>query len=303
MNYAKEYSRELANAFPYTLYFGALYATPNNNRYRMGENGKTVEIPTISTSGRVNASRDTIGTAARNYDNDWETKVLENQRKWSTLVHPKDIGQTNGVTTIANITQTFNETQKFPEMDAYAISKIYADWGGTYIRDTKTLRTADTTALTISNVLDVFDNLMLQMDNELIPQDGRVLYCTHEVKKLLKNADKISRSLSVEDNNTEINRQVTRLDEVEIVGVPANLMKTKYVFTTGWTPAADADQINMALIHPLCVITPISYQFATLDEPSAKTEGKYYYYEESFEDVFILNEKSGGIQFNITKHS
>lgn len=303
LNYAKEYSRELANAFPYTLYFGALYATPNNNRYRMGENGKTVEIPTISTSGRVNASRDTIGTAARNYDNDWETKVLENQRKWSTLVHPKDIGQTNGVTTIANITQTFNETQKFPEMDAYTISKIYADWGETYIRDTETLRTADTTALTISNVLDVFDNLMLQMDNELVPQDGRVLYCTHEVKKLLKNADKISRSLSVEDNNTEINRQVTRLDEVEIVGVPANLMKTKYVFTSGWTPAAGADQINMALIHPLCVITPISYQFATLDEPSATTEGKYYYYEESFEDVFILNEKSGGIQFNITKHS
>lgn len=303
LNYAKEYSRELANAFPYTLYFGALYATPNNNRYRMGENGKTVEIPTISTTGRVNASRDTIGTATRNYDNDWETKVLENQRKWSTLVHPKDIGQTNGVATIANITQTFNETQKFPEMDAYTISKIYADWGETYIRDTKTLRTADTTALTISNVLDVFDNLMLQMDNELVPQDGRVLYCTHEVKKLLKNADKISRSLSVEDNNTEINRQVTRLDEVEIVGVPANLMKTKYNFSTGWTPAADADQINMALIHPLCVITPISYQFATLDEPSATTEGKYYYYEESFEDVFILNEKSGGIQFNITKHS
>lgn len=303
LNYAKEYSRELANAFPYTLYFGALYATPNNGRYRMGENGKTVEIPTISTTGRVNASRDTIGTAARNYDNDWETKVLENQRKWSTLVHPKDIGQTNGVATIANITQTFNETQKFPEMDAFTISKIYADWGTTYIRDTETLRTADTTALTISNVLDVFDNLMLKMDNELVPQDGRILYCTHEVKKLLKNADKISRSLSVEDNNTEINRQVTRLDEVEIVGVPANLMKTKYNFTTGWTPASDADQINMALIHPLSVITPISYQFATLDAPSATTEGKYYYYEESFEDVFILNEKSGGIQFNITEHS
>ncbi|HBK02236.1 MAG TPA: capsid protein, partial [Clostridiales bacterium] len=30
------------------------------------------------------------------------------------------------------------------------------------------------------------------------------------------------------------------------------------------------------------------------------TEGKYYYYEESYEDVFILNKKADGIAFNIT---
>ena len=41
INYAEQYSRELANAYPYALNFGALYATPNNGRYRMGEDGKT----------------------------------------------------------------------------------------------------------------------------------------------------------------------------------------------------------------------------------------------------------------------
>ena len=41
LNYAKVYSDRLAQAFPYTLNFGALYATPNNGRYRF-RNGKTI---------------------------------------------------------------------------------------------------------------------------------------------------------------------------------------------------------------------------------------------------------------------
>lgn len=300
LNYATEYSRALAQAFPYVLNFGALYSTPNNNRYRW-VNAKTIEIPSISTTGRVNADRDTVAQAQRNYDNAWETKTLTNERKWSTLVHPMDIDQTNMVTTIQNITQVFNEEQKFPEMDAYTISKIFSDW--TAVDDplatvAGTKRAADTTVLTVSNVLQVFDSLMLKMDNERVPANGRILYVTHEVKKMLNNADKISRSIDVTSGPNAIDRRVNRLDEVQIIGVPATLMKTLYNFTSGWAIGSGAKQINMFLVHPVAVITPVSYTFSRLDEPSALSEGKYTYYEESFEDVFILNKKSGAIQFN-----
>ena len=294
LNYATEYSRALAQAFPYVLNFGALYSTPNNNRYRW-VNAKTIEIPSISTTGRVNADRDTVAFAQRNYDNAWETKTLTNERKWSTLVHPMDIDQTNMVTTIQNITQVFNEEQKFPEMDAYTVSKIYADW-------TAQGHTADTTALTVSNILAVFDQLMLNMDNARVPANGRILYVTHEVKKMLNNADKVSRSIDVTSGPNAIDRRVNRLDEVQVVGVPATLMRTLYNFTNGWQIASGAGQINMFLVHPVAVITPVSYTFSRLDEPSALSEGKYTYYEESFEDVFILNKKSDAIQFNITEN-
>lgn len=306
LNYATEYSRALSQKWPYVLNFGALYNTPNNGRYRW-VNAKTIEIPSISTTGRVNADRDSIAQAARHYDNAWETKTLSNERKWSTLVHPMDIVQTNMVTTIANITQVFNEEQKFPEMDAYTISKIFADWQTTRDEDGN-LRTPDTTPLTKASVLGVFDELMLKMDNERVPANGRILYVTHEVKSLLKSAqidanNTISRTLDVQNNNGNINRMVSRLDEVQVIGVPATLMKSLYNFTTGWRPVAGADQINMFLVHPLAVITPVSYTFSQIDEPSAGSEGKYIYYEESFEDVFILNKKSGAIQFNITEGS
>ncbi len=299
LNYATEYSRALSQMFPYQLNFGALYSTPNNNRYRW-VNAKTIEIPSISTTGRVNANRDTVAFAQRNYDNAWETKALSNERKWSTLVHPMDIDQTNMVTTIANITQTFNEEQKFPEMDAYCVSKIYNDWTKVKGPEQTTNHTADTTVLTTQNILSVFDEMMLKMDNARVPANGRILYVTHEVNVILKEAEKISRSMDITSGPNTIDRRVNRLDQVQIIGVPASLMKTAYDFTVGYAPVEGADQINMFLVHPLAVITPVSYTFSRLDNPSALSEGKYTYYEESFEDVFILNKKSDAIQFNIT---
>ena len=293
INYAAQYARELAQAYPYALNFGALYATPNNGRYRMGEDGKTIYIPNLSTTGRVAADRDTIATATRNYDNAWEPKVLSNQRKWSTLVHPKDIDQTNEVASIANITQVFNEEQKFPEMDAYCVSTLYKLW-------CEQNHEADTTALTAANVLAVFDTLMLNMDNARVPANGRILYCTNEVKTLLKQASGLARNFDVQGKKSAIDRTVSRIEEVEIIGVPATLMKSAYTFAAGWAVAEGAAQINMMLVHPSAVITPVSYQFSQLDPPSAVTEGKYIYYEESFEDVFILNKKSDALQFNIT---
>lgn len=302
INYATEYSRALSQMFPYQLNFGALYSTPNNNRYRW-INAKTIEIPSISTTGRVNADRDTVAFAQRNYDNAWETKTLSNERKWSTLVHPMDVDQTNMVTTIANITQVFNEEQKFPEMDAYCVSKIYTDWLLTKNPRTQENHTADTTALTTSTILGVFDDLMLKMDNAMVPANGRILYATFEALQLLKEAQGISRSMDITSGPNAIDRRVNRLDQVQIIGVPATLMKTAYDFTVGYSPKASAGQINLFLVHPLAVITPVSYTFSRLDQPSAMSEGKYTYYEESFEDVFILNKKSDAVQFNITEGS
>ena len=307
LNYATEYQQALEQAYPYALYFGKLYSTPNNGRFRW-INSKTIEIPSISTTGRTNADRDSIGTAQRNYNNAWETKTLVNERKWSTLVHPKDIDQTNMAASIANITKVFNEEHKFPEMDAYTVSKIYHDWtttvGGDAAHGAYTGKVASKTALTVASVLEEFDAMMLAMDNARVPVTGRVLYVTNEVKSMLKNAQNIDRSWDVQSGADAINRVVNRLDEVEVIGVPAELMKTKYDFsdTNGWAPASDADQINMMLILPSAVITPVSYTFSDLQAPTALTEGKYYYYEESFEDVFILNKKADAIQFNITAH-
>lgn len=291
LNYAKEYQASLEQAFPYVLNFARLFQSPSNNRFSF-IGAKTIAVPTILTTGRVDANRDTIGEKKRNYNNEYTEFTLKNFRSWETLVHPRDIAETKGAAAIGNITQVYNEEQKFPEMDAYCVSKVYSDW-------TKLSMTATEVTLTVSNVLEQFDAMMEKMDNKRVPANGRVLYVTPSVKTLLKNADKIQRTVDAGSANTALNRSVSRLDEVEIISVPEELMKTVYDFSVGWKADGTARQIRMFLVNPLAVITPIVYNFAQLDEPSAGTQGKYDYYEESYEDVFVLPLKKDAIQFVI----
>lgn len=288
LNYATLYAQALAQAYPYVLHFAALRSAENDSRYRW-TGAKTIEIPSLTTTGRVDGDRDTIGTAKRNFDNAWEPKTLLNHRKWSTLVHPMDIDETNQVASIQNITKVFNEEQKFPEMDAYLISKLYADWvtaGGA----------ADTTALTTDNILTVFDGYMVAMDEANVPKVGRILYTTPAIRAMLKNAKELTRFIQNGDAN--IQRAVASLEEVKIEDVPSALMKTVYDFTEGWKPGTGAKQINMALVHPSAVITPEKYAFAQMDAPSAGSEGKWVYFEESYDDVFLLNKRKDAVMFN-----
>lgn len=291
VNYAEQYSRALAQNFPYVLNFGKLFQTPNNSIYKVID-AKTIKIPVITTGGRNDGNRDSITGFSRNVDNDWETKILANHREWSTLLHPQDVNQTNMVLSIQNATKVMNETQKFPEMDAYCVSKIHTDAVAQGVTD-------DNTALTVNNVLTVFDSYMEAMDNARVPQTGRILYVTPAVKTLIKQAKDIVRNINVDNNSTILNRNISRIDEVEITSVPSDLMKTVYNFTNGWAVGETAKQINMLLIHPVAVLTPVSYSFASMEAPSAHSKGKYLYYEESFEDVFILNQRKNAIKFNV----
>lgn len=296
VNYADQYQNQLSQAFPYVLYFQELFTTPNNGRYRW-INSHTIEIPTIHTGGRVDGDRDNIGTRKRNYDTAWTPLAVTNHRTFQTFVHPRDIDETNGLASIGNITRVFNEEQKFPEMNAYCISKLFNETqrnGGVI----------DTTALNVSNVLTIFDNLMKGMDNKRVPRQGRVLYVDPTTGNLIKNAQAIQRNYAVQSGGSNVSRIVTSIDQVKIVdGIPEDMMKTVYDFTDGWEVDNDARQINMVLVHPMGVITPIHYEFAQLDPPSAGSQGKYEYFEESFEDVFILPNRQACIAFSVASQT
>ena len=292
VNYAEAYERALAQAYPNVLNFGELYNVANNRTYKFVDS-KTIHIPSISVTGRKNVNRDSIdGVFQRNVDNEWETKTLTFYREWSTSIDPADVMDTNMVLTIQNATQVFNETQKFPEKDAYTISKIYADW----VAEGKV---ADTTALNVDNVLAVFDKLMEQMDEALVPAQGRILYVTPAVKTLLKQASNIGLSRNVQNGENTINRVVDRLDEIKLISVPSFLMKTAYTFSTGFEPSGSAKQINLFLVHPSAILTPSKYAFVGMEAPAAGTKGDYIYYEKEYSDVFILNNRTGAIAFNV----
>lgn len=291
VNHAELYLAALQQRFTEGLRFNALFNTANNANIKW-VNAKTVQIPRITVGGYVDVDRDVVGSFTRRADNDWETKTIEHDREFRTLVDPMDIDETNLALSIANITRVFNDEQKLPEMDKYAASKLYDEfttYGGT----------TDTTALDVNNVLGAFDDFMAAMDDAEVPQSGRILYVTPAVNKLLKTAQGIQRSIDVAGNNGNVKRSIYSLDDVTIEMVPSSRMKTAYDFTNGAVADSAAKQINMILVHPLSVITPHKYDFVSLDQPSATTGGKFLYYERAYWDLFAIEKKVPGILMNV----
>ncbi len=288
LNYATEYSRALAQAYPYALYFGALWNAVKKDVKFLNSN--TIKLPNLKVKGRSNGNRDTIGSFGRNFDNDWETKTLKSHRTWNTLVHPRDIDETNKVASIQNITRVMNEEQKFPEMDAEAINAVYS-----LKNEIEPITALAKGTITAQNVLTYFDELMDKMDEKRVPASGRILYVDTFTKTLIDTAKDVVRT----SGNKVLGRTVSRIDEVEIVSVPTTLMKSAFTFKDedGFEVATDAKNVKMFLVHLSAIIPAINYDFAQLEAPSALSQGKWVYFEESFEDMFIFDKKHDAIQF------
>lgn len=292
-NYAKQYAQTLSQAYPYVLRFGALYARRQEGDYKW-TNAHTIEVPSISVTGRVDGNRaamESLGSWTQAHSNTWTPLALTFHREWKDFIHPEDIDQTNMVLSIGNITRVFNEEQKFLEMDRYTVSKIYSDWCGLG-------RVPLTATLSAQNVLEYFDKMMIQMTEKNVPETGRILYTTPTVKSFIDTAIQIFRMSPTAP--ASVSRAISSLDSVSVEQVPSDSMKTVYDFTIGSVPGVSANQIQMFLVHPSSIITPVNYETASLDAPSAITKGKWVYFEESDSDVFILPNKQYGVEFLVS---
>lgn len=288
VNYASEYSRALAQMYPYLSYFAALLAGNNSNKYKSGM-GKTMYIPTVTVTGAQDVNRNSInGSFSRNWENQWQSVELQMDREWDTLVDPMDIDETAGVATIANITRAFVEQQKVPEMDAFIASKLASfasTFGGT-----------STQSLTSSTILTEWDNGLQYMVNQRINRDRVIAYMTPATYKLLKQATGMTRFIEVTSGIRDVDRNIARLDGVQVIEVPDDMMKTAYTFTTGWAVnTGSAQQINFLLVDPEAVAFPVKYETAMVSAPSAQSKGKYLYYERYYYGGFVLNQRQAGV--------
>jgi hypothetical protein len=257
---------------------------------------KTVKIPYVSVGGYKDHSRNG-GFNRQAVANDFITKQLAFDRDVEFFVDAMDVDETNQALSALNITNTFVTEKAIPEIDCYRVSKMYAEW-------VAASKTADTTALSTTNILAKYDAYMQAMDEAEVPEEGRFLYVTPPVYTLLKNAEVVSRSINVQNNNGEINRAVRSLEDVTITKIPSARMKTAYNFTDGCVPATTAGQVNMILVQPKSVIAVDKHSYIKLWPEGSHTQGDGYLYQNRrYGDLFVLNNRADGIQFNITPYS
>ena len=291
-DYAEVFERELAQKYEREMVSNDLTLSNQGIKFL---NAQTIKIPRLTVSGYKDHNRGSMGFNTGTVSNDWEPKKLEHDRDIEIPIDPMDIDETNLVVEMANIQNVFEEEQAIPEKDSYRFSKLYTE--------AKTYSSAgaviDNTVLTTANILEWFDEQMAIMDDKSVPQEGRILYVTSAINKILKSAEGILRSINVGAAGV-IDRRVHGLDDVVIKTVPSARFKTKYDFTDGCVPASTAKQINMMLVHPSCVISRDKYAYMKLFTPGtdSRTADKYVFQNRYYTDTFLIERKSCGIAIN-----
>ena len=277
-DYAETFMRELAQKYSREMISNDLTLSNPGIKFL---NAQTIKIPRMTVSGYKDHSRSSMGFNAGTITNDWEPKKLTHDRDVEFAIDPMDIDETNLVVEIANIQNVFEEEQAIPEKDSYRFSKLYTE--------AKTNKSKgaviDNTTLTAANILDWFDEQMAIMDDQSVPQEGRMLYVTSAMNKLLKSAEGVTRVISAGAAGV-IDRRVHALDDVN--------------FTNGCAPAAAAKQMNIMLVHPSCVISRDKYAYMKLFTPGtdSRTADKYVYQNRYYTDTFLIERKSCGIAIN-----
>lgn len=281
-DYATMFSNRLRTLYGHRLTSVDLF---NSNSDIQIRNSKELKIPKLSVSGYKDHVRTSLGFNTGTATNGYQTVSLDHDRDIEFPLDPMDLDETNLVVSMANFQKRFEETQAIPELDCYTYSKLYAEFkraGGT----------VNNTALTKANILEQLDADLSDLEDAGVPLDRVIMYCTTDVKKILKNADGITRTLNVGSENN-IDRRIKGVDDIKkMITVPSARFKTKYNFTSGYAVAATGKQINYILIDPEAQVSRQKYSYIKLFTPGhdSRTSDNYLYQNRRFNGTFAIDE-------------
>jgi hypothetical protein len=152
-----------------------------------------------------------------------------------------------------------------------------------------------TTTPDASNILTLWDNALAYMTDQRVNRDRLRCKVIPSVYKLLKEATGLTRFVETGAGIQNVDRNIARLDGVQIEEVPSDMMKTAYDFTVGFAVSESAAQINMLFYDSMAIAAPIIYDTSMISAPTAQSKGKYLYYERYYYDVFILSQRQAGV--------
>ena len=278
LKYADIFSQHIIDMYEQELKSNALF---NSNGDIQITNGKQIKLPKLSVSGYKDHSRTSMGFNAGTYSNDYEVKVLDHDRDIEFAIDPLDIDETNMVVSVANIQKRFEKTQAIPELDCYTFSKVYTE----AVRAGATVKT---TEITSANVINDFDERLIELEDSGVPLDRVIMYVTPAYKALLKEA--FTRSYPNGDKGMD--RRIHSIDDINtIITVPSARLKTAYNFTNGCVADTNAGQINYIMIDPEAQVSRVKYSYINVFTPGhdSRTADKYVYQNRKFNGTFALD--------------
>jgi hypothetical protein len=249
----------------------------------------TVKVMKLSTVGLGNYSRQN-GYPKGDITAVWEAMTLACERGRQFTVDRMDNDESLGLV-VGNLIRTWMREKVAPEIDAYRFAK-YASAAGIQVVGAPTTLTKDT-------VLDAVDAASLALDEAEVPAEGRRLYVSSTVKKMIEAA--VARQLA---NENTVDRRVQMLDGIRIIPVPQTRFFTQITLDPGTTTttggysktAETSKDINFILMHPTAVLqaTKLNNVKYFAPEVNQQSDGHLWQYR-LYHDAFVYDNHQLGI--------
>jgi len=249
-----------------------------------------VEVFKTSTPGLGTYSK-TAGYPTGFVTGAWETLTLACSRGREFSIDRMDDEESLGMA-FGTLAGEFIRVSVAPEIDAYRFEAYVAGAGaGNEI-------TAGT--LTSSTVLAALDAAKAYLDEDSVPQEGRILYVSNTVYGFLQAA--VTRMLG---NENAVDRRVTSFDGMPVIQVPQgrfyNLIDLAAGSTGssgGFSMTSGGKEMNFMMLHPSAVlqVTKLAQlKIFTPDENQSMDAWKFQY--RLYHDAFVYTNKATGISY------
>lgn len=199
---------------------------------------KTVLIPDVDMQGLGNYDRDDgFVTGALTVSSESYTMAMDRGRSFQ--LDREDNDETGIANLAGQVLGEFVRTKVVPEMDAYILSKLAT------LATTKSQTVTGTVASQVAKMITEAINKVQAVagyDEEL------VCFVDSEVWSALMNTTELSRQLMISDfKKGEINTKVKMLNDVPIIPVSDDRMKTAYTFYDGVTDDSGSSGANQTV--------------------------------------------------------
>lgn len=262
---------------------------------------RKVKIAKMNVDGLADYSRNG-GFTKGSMDLTWEEHEFTQDRGRALQVDALDNAETFGLA-FGRLAGEFQRAKVIPEIDAYRFATYYQKAG------TKVALTV--TAGAIMKFIDAAD---AQMDDDEVPEEGRILFVNPQINKLMMNDPAIEKHITVENEPGNINKKFYSYNGHRIIKVPSGRFLTEIDLLNGtsdgevvggYKPAAGAQVIGMMLIHPSAILQlskrRIARIWAPTREEAAGTDGvnpdadAWKFDFRVYHDAWLLEEKIAGI--------
>jgi hypothetical protein len=260
----------------------------NTALIREGMDAKSILVPKISSQALANYSRST-GFVAGDATLTWETHTFAQDRGRSFSIDNADNMETAGVA-FGALAADFIQQNVAPEVDAYRFAKLFA------------LKGAGAEANLASSTVDAAITTATQvMDDKNVPEEGRIIYVSAEIAKLLKDSAKYDNMVGPDGN-----KNIPSYDGMKMVKVPRTRFYSQITLRDGTTGGQEAGgyvktastgrDLNFVIVHPSAGLSPVKINAPRIFAPEINQDADAYKFQmRLYHDCFVYENKVDGI--------